>query len=124
MKRISKIGTAACVWVIALAGCATPSDANRLAMSGYEYIKQGKMGPAERELNKALEDDPDNPFALLNLGVVYQETDRPEDAERRWRQVIELDASEIAARSTVNAERGEQLKNIARRNLELLGVTE
>jgi general secretion pathway protein D len=115
-----KLGITAVVLVIALAGCTTtPTDANRLAMDGYEYIKQGKMDKAEQALNAALEDDPENPFALLNLGVVYQETGRREEALRKWLQVVDLDSSETAARSTVSAERGEKLKNIARRNLDL-----
>jgi tetratricopeptide (TPR) repeat protein len=118
--QVMKLGITAVVLVIALAGCTTtPTNANRLAMDGYEYIKQGKMDKAEQALNAALEDDPKNPFALLNLGVVYQETGRREEALRKWLQVVDLDSSETAARSTVSAERGEKLKNIARRNLDL-----
>jgi Tfp pilus assembly protein PilF len=105
---------------VALAGCATMTEDNRLATSGYEYIEKGDMSAAERELNAALDANPDNPYALLNLGVVYEQTGRTGDARDQYLRVIESNTSATAARSTVNDQRGEKLVDIAERNLDTL----
>jgi general secretion pathway protein D len=106
--------------VVALAGCATMTEDNRLATRGFNYIDEGDMRAAEEELNAALDVNPDNPYALLNLGVVYEATGRTDDARDYYIRVIESETTAIAARSTVDAERGEKLVDIAERNLDSL----
>lgn len=101
---------------VALAGCAPLTEDNLLAISGFEYIEQGNMSAAERELNAALDANPDNPYALLNLGVVYQETGRTAGARDQYRQVMESNSTATAARSTVSSEQGKELVDIAARN--------
>jgi Tfp pilus assembly protein PilF len=106
--------------VIALTGCATMTEDNRLAKSGFDYIEQGNMSAAERQLNAALDTNPDNPYALLNLGVVYQATGRTGDARDQYLRVMESNTTATAGRSTVSAERGRKLVDIAARNLDTL----
>ena len=115
-----QIVTMGAVLAMALVGCATTTTDNRLVLSGYDYIDQGDWSAAERELNSALDVNPDNPYALLNLGVVYENTGRPGDARDMYERVIKSKSNAVASRSTVDAERGEKLTGIATRNLETL----
>ncbi|MCX5878996.1 MAG: tetratricopeptide repeat protein, partial [Deltaproteobacteria bacterium] len=57
-----------------LGGCATQDM--ELSNEGFQEISRKNYGQAEVNLKKALSINPDNPYALLNMGVVYQETGR------------------------------------------------
>lgn len=102
---------------IAVTGCTTTTCDNRLAVSGYEYIEEGDLGAAEHVLNAALDLNPDNSYALLNLGVVYEKTGRTADAREMYNRVVEIDSDDTASRTTVAAEEGKALTDIAKRNL-------
>jgi cell division protein FtsN len=45
---------------------------------------------AERYLDEALELNPDNPYALFNMGVVYENTGRQQQAISLYQKVVEL----------------------------------
>jgi tetratricopeptide (TPR) repeat protein len=66
---------AALIMASALAGCMVrngPIERGFKAFDDKDYAK------AELEFLKALEDDPEDPYAQVNLGAVYQNTARPE----------------------------------------------
>jgi len=71
-------------------------------------------------LEEALSLNPDNPYALLNMGVVYHETGRPEKAREMYERVIALQPGEQANLSNIESLEGKNLIEIAKRNLELL----
>ncbi len=109
--------------ILALGGCAMPTTQNSaLVQSGYEHIVNQQWSEAEADLLDALDADADNPYALLNLGVVYQQTGREAEAREMYNRVIESGTSATAARSNIPAELGKPLSVLAEENLNRLGM--
>jgi Tfp pilus assembly protein PilF len=100
-----------------LAGCATSTGDYSLLESGYNHIEEGNWSDAEADLMQVLESDPDNRYAQLNMGVVYENTGRPDEARAMFNQVVESGTTEVAARSTESAEEGRMLTEVAEDNL-------
>ena len=108
---------------IFLISCAsTPEKAPDVNLSeqAFQAIAAGDYEEAEALLEVALSINPDNPYALLNLGVVYQQTGRVDQAREQYVKVILLDSQEKAFASNVKGLEGEKLVDIAKRNLENL----
>jgi Flp pilus assembly protein TadD len=74
-----------------------------LSNRGFEEISKGHYGEAETHLKKALMLNPNNPYALLNMGVVYHETGRFEKAREMYERVIALQPGERANLSNVES---------------------
>ena len=106
--------------VVLLAGCATISEDLRLSDLGFQELSKGNYEQAEKYLIKALEINPFNPYAILNLGVVYQNTGRLEKAREAYHYVISLHAEDTVAVSNDPAAIGKSLEDIARENLSKL----
>ncbi len=119
MKKTGRIISVLMVSLL-IAGCATLGGDMAYSNRGFEEICQDNCAKAEEYLKKALEINPNNPYALLNLGVVYQRTGRPELARQMYQKVIDLDAKESAQRSNEDWARGKSLADIAKKNLETL----
>jgi Tfp pilus assembly protein PilF len=105
-----------------VAGCATMerSQDMQLVTDGFGKIEQQDWTGAEADLSRALEINPSNAYAQLNLGVVYQNTGRVELARQMYDKVIAGHVDETAAKSTDPAQQGKTLAEIARQNIELL----
>ena len=101
-----------------LNGCANKDVV--LSNRGFEEISKGNYREAETHLEEALLLNPNNPYALLNMGVVYHETWRPEKAREMYERVIALQPGEQANLSNIESLEGKNLIEIAKRNLELL----
>ncbi len=97
-------------------GPQAPND-QRLADLGYKAILENRLGEAETRLNSALAINPHNPYALLNLGVVYQTTGRYAEARKLYRKVIALNPDARAISATRKNHVGLGLAEIARANL-------
>jgi len=99
-------------------GCTTKDMT--LSDQGFRAISAGNYVEAEKHLEQALSENPDNPYALLNMGVVYQNTGRPEKATEMYERVIGLNPSAKATESNIETATGKPLVEIARENLELI----
>lgn len=108
--------------ILILAGC-TKKDV-LLSNQALKDISAGNYRQAEADLQKALSINSKNPYALLNLGVVYQNTDRPQKAREMYERVVALDPKEKAATSNQVDMAGMSLVDIAKKNLELLEAQE
>ena len=109
------------VFTFLLVACSsTPEKAPDMDLSeqAFEAISARDYEKAEALLEVALSINPDNPYALLNLGVVYQNTGRIEKAREQYVKIILLDAKETVARSNVKGMKGKSLVDIAKENLE------
>jgi hypothetical protein len=104
--------------IVALAGCASKDMV--LSNQGFEELSKGNNVEAGMKLEEALAINPDNPYALLNMGVVYQRTGRPEKARRMYEKVIALQPQEKADASNIPSFSGRSLAEIAKANLKLL----
>lgn len=105
-----------------VAGCATMqrSQDMQLVTDGFGKIEQQDWAGAEADLSRALELNPSNAYAQLNLGMVYQSTGRYALARQMYDKVIGANVQETAAKSTDPALQGKSLVEIARQNIELL----
>jgi tetratricopeptide (TPR) repeat protein len=95
-----------------------------LSNEGFQALSGKRYDQAEKSLEKALSINPDNPYALLNMGVVYQETGRLDKARRMYEKVIALQPDELAEESNTESFAGKGLVDIARENLKLLEARE
>lgn len=97
-----------------------------LLSGGYEAIAKNDLGCAERLTIKARELDPKDPYAALNLGVIYQKQGKNKMARTQYDDAVRLDegtsdskkaeASEATDDRFVNRRPSE----IAKRNLKTL----
>ena len=101
-----------------LSACASTDQ--RLADKGFEAIENGQLVDAERVLTEALDSNPDNPYALLNLGAVYQRTGRFDQAREMFERVVALDPQEVPARRSKFVQASKTLREIAEDNLKTL----
>ena len=108
--------------IAGLVGCAAQDM--ELSNQGFRAISDKNYGEAETSLEKALSINPDNPYALLNLGVVYQETGRLDKARQMYEKVIALQPKEVAEESNKGSFAGKGLADIARENMKLLEARE
>ncbi len=111
------------ILTFAVTGCSTLKRDQRYSNWGFDELCQGNYKKAEEYLVKALEANPDNPYAILNMGVVYFHTEREVQAKERFQKVLSLEDREKnkkAHRSNKDWARWEKLGKIAKRNLEIL----
>ena len=85
-----------------LSGCAAKDMT--LSNQGYEELTKTNYNQAEKYFSEALYINPDNPYALLNLGQVYQETGHPARARQMYEKVIALDPSDKERQATYDSE--------------------
>ena len=78
----------ATIMFILLMGCAGKDM--KLTTQGSEAIFMNDYKSAEKYLNEALALNPENPYALLNMGVVYENTGRQEQAIAMYQKVIAI----------------------------------
>lgn len=114
--------------ILLLVACASnssnvPQD-TLLADEGYLEMSKGNYERAEAILNVALSINSRNPYALLNLGVLYQNTGRVEEARKLYLKLIELNPDTVAVQSTTEKYEGKKLVHIAQENLSSLDVSQ
>jgi general secretion pathway protein D len=97
-----------------------PEQSMALTEMGFEKLLKQNYQGAKQFFVKALENDAKNPYALLNLGVVYESENKPEEALRMYQAVISTGTPLIAPNSTDPSKKGLPLLQIARDNIEKL----
>lgn len=93
---------------------------SRLADLAYGYIQTKDYDKAAEYYEKALKINPDNPYALLNMGFIYQKKKDNQKAIEMYERLISLNTDERAYVSTEPAQAGRKLSDIARDNLKNL----
>lgn len=119
MKKYKYIGVIL-LTVFLFSGCVNflRSEDMRLSNRGLREIKRGNYKEAEKLLDKALSKNPDNTYAILNMGVVYFNTDRREQAREMFNKVISKAEKGKAQDSNESWALGKELVEIAKKNLE------
>jgi tetratricopeptide (TPR) repeat protein len=87
---------------------------------GLDSISNGNFKDAEYYLDEALKENPNNPFAILNMGVVYQNTNRIPQAKEMYEKVIRLNPQDIVSKSNLDQKKGKTLTDVAKENLNSL----
>ena len=106
-------------------GCATSPHVSQdifLVEQGFEELSNRNYLEAEAYLRAALDINPNNPYTLLNLGVVFQDTGRTKEAVQTYQRVLELNPEETAVKSNREGYSGKKIVEIARENLKSLGI--
>ncbi|TET85735.1 MAG: tetratricopeptide repeat protein, partial [Desulfobacteraceae bacterium] len=93
-----------------------------LVNQGFDELSNSNYLEAEAYLRAALDINPNNPYTLLNLGVVYQDTGRTKEAVQMYQKVLELNPEETAVESNREGYSGKKIVEIARENLKSLGI--
>jgi len=108
-----------------LGGCTTSPHVSQdmfLVNQGFEELSNNNYLEAEAYLLAALDINPNNPYTLLNLGVVYQDTGRIKEAVQMYLKVLELNPEDTAVESNREGYSGKKIVEIARENLKSLGI--
>jgi len=103
-----------------LCGCAstgTGGKSGSLSDQAFLAIENENYEKAQGLLEKALEENPKNAYAWLNLGVVHQKQERYEEARECYLKVVEHAWDEKGGNKKA---KGKSLVRIARQNLELM----
>ena len=87
---------------------------------GYNYLVAKDYDKAEFWFKKALSINPDNPYAFLNLGVVYERQGNTGEAITMYQKVIELNPKIVVKESTDPQKTGYTLVDLAKDNLTML----
>ena len=116
MKRSGPVGI---ILILFLTACSTTSSKQEaeLVENGFTAMSGGDYYTAEHLLNQALVLNDKNPYALLNLGVIYHETKRYDKAREFYQSVIDLKSYKTAASTNVQGYSGKKLADIARINM-------
>ncbi len=97
-----------------------PAHSMSLNDLGFEKMQKSKYPQAKEFFLKALENDPGNPFAMLNLGVVYEREGNAAEAVRMYQAVIATGTTKVAVVASESGHNGKPLLQIARENIEKL----
>lgn len=119
MRMIGLVGIFVLLVLIACSIVGSRQEAE-LVENGYTAMAGGDYHTAEYLLNQALRINDKNPYALLNLGVIYQETNRFDKAREFYKAVIDLNPRQTAAATNVQGYTGKNLADIAKTNLQSL----
>lgn len=117
---VALIGCATLDEDMGLMGYGTLSQDMSLSNQGFEELLRGNYQQAEKYLEEALSLNPVNPYALLNMGVVYQNTGRISQARLMYIKVIAHNPDATAIRSSRRESTGKTVVEIARENLQSL----
>ncbi|WP_313412117.1 tetratricopeptide repeat protein [Rhodospirillum rubrum] len=85
-------------------------------------LAKGDYPGAETHVERALAANPQEPYALLAAGLLYQNTGRPAEAARIYRHLVALKPREQAAVGTWFRQPPQPIADIAAANLEVLGM--
>ena len=86
-----------------------------LNMKGYEKLKDNDLTVAKYYFDEALSIDPANPFALMNMGVVYEKEGKPKQALIMYQAVLSGSADAVADKNSGTLK---TVKDMAQENIE------
>ena len=73
-----------------------PAHSLELSDRGYEKLSAGKYREAKEYFQEALSVNPDNPFALINMGVAFEKEGAYPQAVEMYQKVISTGTEEVA----------------------------
>jgi general secretion pathway protein D len=100
-----------------------PEDMRRVEL-GYRNLQLKDYEKALKYFDKALEINPNNPYAILNKGYVYQMQGEKRKAMDMYEKLIAMDPPDRAAESTDEFQLGRKLTDIAKNNIKSIKADE
>ena len=110
---------------LVLGGCTTSPHVSQdmfLSEHGFAALSSSDYSEAEAYLLVSLDINPNNPYTLLNLGVVFQDTGRTKEAIQMYQKVLDLNPEGTVVQSNREGYSGKKIVELARENLKNLGV--
>ncbi|MFV0438374.1 MAG: type II secretion system secretin GspD [Desulfopila sp.] len=98
----------------------SPEHAQILTQRGYAKLVENKNQEARQYFEEALQNDPANPYTLLNIGVVAEREGNSQQAIAYYQRVIATGTEATAVQATEPSKEGLSLVQIARENIERL----
>lgn len=95
-----------------------PEHAVKLTLAGYKKLQENEIEDAKNYFKKALDADPTNAYALMNLGVVYEKEGDPDEALRMYQAVVSTRSGAVAETSTDPDKTGVSLVQLAVESIE------
>jgi general secretion pathway protein D len=96
-----------------------PEHATALADMGFAKLQRKQYDKAKGYFAQALKIDPDNPYALINMGIIYEHEGTPGLAVGMYKQVLDL-AAKGGSKDGAGKGVDQALQNVARENLKQL----
>ncbi len=90
----------------------------KLITQGYASLQAEEYGNAKNYFQNALEMDPGNPFALINMGVVYEKQSQPKRALQMYRSVVSSGSEEVAGNTSDPGKQGMLLQDLAQESID------
>ena len=81
-------------------------EKQRRLEEGYQSLRNGDYDQAQSSFESVLRLDPDNSYALFNLGVLFQEQGRNANAIQAFQRVVDLKVELPAETTGASAENG------------------
>lgn len=135
LRRFSKAGaTLTALCMVGLVGACAPlldPTGFKSAMSptvpsrvdvALSAMARGEYGVAEQSLVTALNADNKDPYALLALGIVYQNTGRPQKAEALYQQILLLNPTGMVSGGPWGNMQMKSIRDVALENLRAMGA--
>ncbi|MFT5700782.1 MAG: general secretion pathway protein D [Desulforhopalus sp.] len=95
-----------------------PLHAEQLATKGFERLMTGDQKEAKQYFEQALQIDSKNPYALMNLGVIYENENLPQQAIVMYEAVVATGSDKLAEKSSDPAATGRTIVELAREHIE------
>ncbi len=89
-----------------------------LNLTGYEKLQLGDIGAAKEYFREALSIDPTSPYALMNMGAVYEKEGKPKQALKMYQAVVDGGSNAVANSSSSPSKTGVPLKILAQENID------
>ncbi len=87
-------------------------------MTGYEKLQLGDLDAAKEYFREALSIDPASPYALMNMGAVYEKEGKPKQALKMYQAVVDGGSNAVADSSSNPSKTGVPLKILAQENID------
>ncbi len=89
-----------------------------LTRQGYEKLRNEEVAAAKDFFDEALVIDPNNPFALMNLGVIYEKEGQPKKALAMYQAVASGTSDAVAGSAQEPDKQAVPLKTLAQENID------
>ncbi len=93
-------------------------DVEQFMEKGYNELVAGNLAPAKQFFKKALQIDPQNPYVLINIGIIFEEEKSPQQALTMYQRVVLTGSTASAERSNNQKIIGRTLGELAKERIE------
>lgn len=89
-----------------------------LTRKGYDKLRNEETDAAKDFFSEALVIDPANPFALMNMGVIYEKEKQPQKALQMYQAVVSGNTDAVANSSSEPDKQAMPLRKMAQENID------